>query len=185
MKKQKQQQKDWAEQIRDLLQAVEVAREDLGDSVNKYRDGEDLERGLRCLGDDLARISHLADQLYQNMYVIPIRRMFSLDRMNITRQQYSLARAAGLELFTAKGLKICPVDDYEVYQHCCYENEEMVCFVDPDENPPVETVDKKTGHTLVRLRVARSPEELEAKCLRPEQRRFFEKYRPDALARFQ
>jgi len=35
----------------------------------------------------------------------------------------------------------------------------------------------------VRLRLALSPEELELKHLRPEQKRFFETYRPDVLAR--
>lgn len=183
MKKQKKQEPDWPEQVQELRVACWAALEDLAELEEEYRDGEDIEGSLKRFRDELDAVYRLSDRLHETMCVIPIRKMFSVDRINITEREYHLTRAAGFKLVTAKGLGICPLDDFDVYRMCVYEDDKMVCFLNPDESPKVKTVDKKTGVTHIRLRIARSPEELEAKHLGPEQRQFFTKYRPDVLAR--
>jgi hypothetical protein len=183
MKKQKRQEQDWTKRLRKHRENCELTRDALMELDQEFEDGGDLRPLLHRLRNQIREICGDAGWLHETICVAPIRTAFSLNRMNITEQQYWFLRAAGLELFTAKTLGIAPLSDYEVYQNCVYEDDEIVCFVDPDETPEVETVHKKTGSTSIRIRLAHSPEECKLRHFRPEQKRFFAKYRPDVLAR--
>ena len=180
--KQKKISENWSKQICKLNEIAEAALSDLDEFEEcgitvKVEDSEESLRG------QLHKIKSLAFKLHETLISNPIRTAFSKDRISLSEQDYWLLRAQGLKLFTAKRVGISPVSDYEVYKNCIYEDEEKVCFLDPDETSEVETVDKKTGHIKIRFRISRSPEELELKHLRPEQKEFFAKYRPDVLAR--
>ena len=185
MKKQIKSVKDWPEHLQNHRQNCELVFEDLATLKQELQDGRDTKLSLQHLKEGLLRIRQEAEWLHGALTTEPIQRIFSPDRANLTEQQYYLLRAAGIMLPPATSLRISPVDDYEVYRYCIYEDDKRVCFVHPDENPVVETVDEKTGYTKIRIRLAISPEEIELKHLRPEQREFFAKYRPDVLERIQ
>ena len=92
----------------------------------------------------------------------------------------------GFGLFTAKSMGVSPIDDFEAYRLGVYEDDVSVCFMDPNETPDTVTViNKRTGRERVRIRLAQSPEECAIRYLRPEQRSFYTKHRPDVLARMQ
>jgi hypothetical protein len=183
MKKKKKQPENWSQDIFKLSELADSAISTLSDfekDSGEIVKAPDSEQPLR---EQLWEMKWLVSKLHENLVAAPVRTAFSYGRLNLTERQYWLLLADGLELFTAKKLGISPVSDYDCYKMCVYKNEQEVCFMDPDETPEVETVDRKTGHKRIRFRLARSPEELEAKHLRPEQREFFKKYRPDVLAR--
>jgi len=135
---------------------------------------------------EMQQIKKEADSLDEIMCKDPIRRAFSVDRLNLTERQYYLLRAAGFHVFTAETLGLLWISDYDAYRLCVYENGTSVSFMDPRETLDVVTIaDGETGRGIAQMRLARSPEECQIRHLRPEQRDFFAKYRPDVLARMQ
>lgn len=185
MKKKEKKQNDWAERLASHRAACDMAFEELDKLVQEFQDGENIQKPLDRFRENMREIRRSAEQLHEELYTVPIRKICSVERRNITEQQYLLARAAGLGLFTAQGLGISPVSDYEVYRNYVYEDDEAVRFMDPDETPDVKTPNKKTGGYRIRIRLACSPEETGLAHYTPEQREFFAKYRPDVLARAQ
>jgi len=185
MKKRKTQEQDWTKRLQKHREDCDLTREALLELDREFEDDGDLRPLLHRLRDQIREICGDAIWLHETMCAAPIRTAFSLERMNITEEQYWFLRAAGLEFITAKGLGIAPLSDFEVYKNCVYEDDKTVCFLDPDETPEVKSVNKKTGRTSIRIRLARSPEECHLKHFRPEQKQFFAKYRPDVLARAQ
>jgi hypothetical protein len=183
MKKKIKQPENWSQDIyklNDIADSVIFNLRKFEKNSGEVIKAPDSNRPLR---EQVWEIKWLASKLHEVLLAGPIRTVFSADRLNLTAQQYFLLRARGFELFTAKQLGISPVGDYECYRMCVYKNEQAVCFMDPDETPEVKTVDNKTGHKRIRIRLAHSPEECELKHLRPEQREFFTKHRPDVLER--
>jgi len=176
MKKQIEQATDWFVQIGELNWLIEAAIDDLHEFEKASGERVEAEDSDQPLLQQLKNIKAAAHRLHDVLCVAPIRTAFSVNRMNITRQQYWLLRAAGLTFPTAKDLGICNVDDYEVYRNSIYEDDVMVCLMDPNE---------KTGSTKIRIRLAMSPEELNIKNLRPKQKEFFKRNRPDVLERMQ
>jgi len=81
-------------------------------------------------------------------------------------------------MFTAKGLGLGQVDDYEVHRNLCYQDDEKYCYINSAAKP--QDPDTKEAP----WRIGLPPEELDVKDLRAEQRRFFERYLPDVLQRF-
>lgn len=179
----KRKEQDWPKRLQSHRENCGIASEDLDELVEAYENGSDIQPSLRNLRKELLRMHREATWLHETLCAIPLKKIFSVDRINLTKQEHHLLQAAGIDLFTTKRIGICQVDDFEVYKNCVYENDDMVCFVDPNETPVFERVDKKTGRTQVRIRVAESPEEIDLKHLRPEQKEFFAKYRPDVLHR--
>lgn len=185
MKKKEKKQNDWTKLLASHRATCDIALEELDKLVQEFQDGENIQKPLSRFRENMREIRRGAEQLHEELYIVPIRKFFSVERRNITEQQYLIARAAGLGLPTAHELGISPVSDYEVYCNCVYEDDRSVCFIDPDETPQVKTVDKRTGKTSIRIRLALSPEETRLAHYTPEQREFFAKYRPDVLTRAQ
>ena len=180
MKKQKKEQKKWPDQLRELVDACCETLE-IVDEVD-----EDMSQAeLLSLRKELGKVKRMADQLRSSMCTIPASKAFSLNRMSMTEQEYYLLCAAGCKLFTANGLGLSPFSDYEAFIHCCYEDDEKVCYIDPAEKPPVADEKKKTEKFTIRMRLGCSPEELHIKYLRPEQKEFFQELLPDVYDRFQ
>jgi hypothetical protein len=162
-----------------------VAMREIVDQIEAdYRAGNDIKAALSELRGKVRALQASADRVHDKMAIAPLRHMFSADRLNLTEKEYYLARAAGLGFITPKSLGVSPVTDFEVYRLSVYEDANTVCFMDPNENSNVETVDpKRPDHISIRLRGAISPEETERKYYRPEQEQFFAKHRPDVLSR--
>lgn len=184
MKKNKTRKIDWVKHL-------DRHREQCGEIANtvehiqaEYQAGNDIETALSELAAQVRARQQGAEDLHDRMVIAPLRHMFSGDRLNLTEEEYYLVRAAGFGFITPKSLGVSPVTDFEVYRLSVYEDANTVCFMDPDENPNVETVDpNKPGRITIRLRAAISPEETERRYYRPEQEQFFAKYRPDVLTR--
>jgi len=185
MKKKGKKQNDWTELLASHRAACDIAFEELDKLVQEFQDGENIKKPLDRFRKRLLEIQRGAIQLHEELYTVPIRKICSVERRNITEQQYLLARAAGFPLLTAQAIGIAPVSDYEAYLNCIYEDDKTVCFMDPDETPQVKTVNKRTGKRRIRIRLACSPEETRLAHYTPEQREFFNKFRPDVLARAQ
>ena len=183
MKGKTKKQKSWTERLRSHRENCIIVLEELRELNRIYQNGMDVQRLLQHVIKTMEQIQTEADRLHGEVCIVPLRMMFSANRVKITKHQYWLIRATGFEMFTAKKLGICPVDDYDVYKNCLYKDNGRVCFICPDKMPAMETVNKKTGGTRLRRRIACSPEETALQYYRPEQKRFFSKYRPDVLAR--
>ena len=179
-KQQKKEQKKWQDQLRELFDACCETLE-IVDGVD-----EDMSWGeLRSLRNKLVRVKRMADQLKSSMCGTPASKILSLNRRSMTEQEYYLLCATGCKLFTANELGLSPVSDHEAFIHCCYEDDEKVCYIVPTEKPPVRNEEKKTGKFTIRMRLGCSPEELHVKYLRPEQKKFFQELLPDVYDRFQ
>jgi len=92
--------------------------------------------------------------LHETLCAGPATKLFLVDRIKLSKQDFFLLQAFGAKLPMVKTLGICDFDDYELYAMCVYEDEEKVCFMYPDETPDVGTFDEKTGHGHIRLRIA-------------------------------
>ena len=185
MKKKEKKQNDWTELLASHHAACDIAFEELDKLVQKFQDGEIIQKPLDRFMKNMREIRWGAEKLHEELYIVPIRKICSVERRNITEQQYLLARVAGFPLLTAQAIGIAAVSDYEVFLNCIYKDDKIVCFMDPDEAPQVKTVNKRTGKRHIRIRLARSPEETRLAEYTPEQREFFNKFRPDVLARAQ
>ena len=183
MKRKMKEQESWTERLRSHQVNCALALVYLEELAQKCQNDKDVQPLLQRVKKAMEQIQMEADRLHEEMCLVPVRTMFSMDRLKLSKQQYWLLRAAGVEIFTAKRLGICPVDDYDVYRNCIYEDDKRVFFVDPNETPNMETPDKEARVIRVRARIACSPEETALQHYRPEQKRFFSKYRPDVLAR--
>ena len=185
MKNQSKEVTNWASQLQNHRQNCRMLQQRVEEVKTQYTAGANVLPLLRKLKDSLRGIVSESDWLQETLCAGPARKLFSKDRNKLTIQQYWLLRARGVQVPTVKSLGICGVDDYDVYEMCIYEGNDVICLMDPNETPEVTTVDNKTGIRHTRLRLSSSPEELKLRHLRPEQREFFAKYSTDVLARMQ
>lgn len=182
MKKQSKRLKQWPDAITELLRVSELALETLKSLKQQVGKNSKVLTALYPLSKQLDEIQNAAKEIRQITCRSPAEKFLAGKRM--IEPEYYFMRALGCHLCTAKGLGLSPVDNYEVFISCCYEDDEISTYTNPAEKPPVPEVDKKTGQEIVRIRIGRSPEELQAKYLRPEQHQFFEKFLPDVLKKF-
>ena len=185
MKKEEKERIEWPQQVQSHRESCRMAERELARLDEALDTGADVQPLVSQLQEMMQEIRQTADHLCETLVVGPAKKVFSIDRINLSSEQYHLLQAAGAAFPTVKSWGICDVDDFELYAMCVYEDDEKVCFMAPDETPEVDTFDEKTGRGRIRLRMACSPEELKLKHLRPEQRAFFEKYRPDVIQRMQ
>jgi hypothetical protein len=132
---------------------------------------------LQQLESELAKIQEAQREAFEYYFAGLVQRWFKAKPL--TREEYHLVAACVGSFMTAKQLGLSEIDDYDVYSLLCYEDDTCWCYIDPFARPR----DPSSG--TVGLRVGRPPEELKASALRPEQREFFARYFPEALARFQ
>ncbi len=178
----KQEAMDWHSQLQQLSQRCDAVSELWPELDRRLHGGGDIRSLLARIRDEMGQITKETHDLHETMVIRPIRRMFSPDRLNVTEQQYLLARAAGFNSFTTKSLGVSPISDYEAYRLCVYEDDEIVWFWHPDQTPPGP--DRHEGNiVVVRGKAALSPEEIDTAHLRPEQLEFIRKHRPDILPR--
>jgi hypothetical protein len=98
--------------------------------------------------------------------------------MPLTREEYYLCRAMGVDFGTARELGLSCIDDYEVYGMLCYEDDKWIGYI----NVHLTSRDREAERQALRL--GRSPEECRRRFLRPEQDAFFREHLPGVYARF-
>jgi hypothetical protein len=183
MKKEEIGQKTWITHLQNHLESCRQALEDIEKLEEKNKFNPDALVLLQQIWKMMEEIQRGADHIYEEIVSIPLSTMCSVNRLQLTKEQFYLTRAAGIDLFNPKRLGICTVDDFEVFKYCIYENSEGVGFMDPNEKPVKKLKLKKTGKSHIRLRLSCSPEETCLENYRPEQIRFFKEFRPDVIAR--
>ena len=183
MKRKKKQDCNWPQILQNHSMVCEAVKRGLEELDRMLQDGEDITDVVGSLRKSVLRMHREAELLSKMLIESPVRRIFSADRLNVTDQQLLFARAAGFSCFTAKSLGVSPITDYEAYRLCVYEDDKRVWFLHPDERPA--SPPRRKGNTIfVHGKAALSPEEVDPDYLRPEQFKFFTKYRPDVLPRF-
>lgn len=175
---------DWTDLLTEMVQYSEALRWYIKDLQSEYGTSGCTAQQLDHVDEDVKAMARLADLLHDTLVSGPARRMMSLDRENLTEKQYHIICAAiGPFCPTAQSLGLIDMSDLEVYQHCVYEDDGKVCFMDPEESPLDKAKDVGQSNSF-RARMAVSPEECHVKHLRSEQRKFWKKFRPDVFARF-
>lgn len=136
MKKKNERNHNWVQMLQNLQQTCGQVKVYLEKLENACEAGEDVAVLVRQLRKVTLQACREADQLPEVLFESPVRRIFSADRLNVTKQQLQLACAAGLDCLTAKSLGVSPISDYEAYRPCVYEDDKEVAFSHPDETPP-------------------------------------------------
>ncbi len=176
MKNQDKQPGKWREHVRCLIQVAEEAMRTARRLERQAGESSKVQASLRSLSKQLEEIGNSANNIYQISCIGPAEKVLAGRLM--TEQEYFFLRASGCHMFTAKGLGLGQVDDYEVHRNLCYKDDEKYCYINPAAKP--QDPDSKEAP----WRIGLPPEELNLKDLRAEQRRFFEKHLPDVLQRF-
>ena len=176
MKKQNKQSEKWCEHIHNLMQVSEQAIQIARRFERHAGESSKLQAPLRSLYKQLDEIRISVDRLYQMSCAGPAAKVIA--GTLLTEAEYFFLRAGGYHMFTAEGLGLAPVGDYEVHRNLCYQDDEKCCYINPGAKP------QDPNSKEVPLRIGLPPEELNLRDLRPEQQQFFEKYLPDVLQRF-
>src|SRR5262249_4305371 len=96
----------------------------------------------------------------------------------LTREEYYLCRAMGLDFGTAREGGLAVLDDYEVYRMLCYEDEAWRGYINIYLEP------RASSPTPLAVRFGRSPAECRRSCLRSDQAAFFREHLPSVYQRF-
>jgi hypothetical protein len=160
--------------IDDIAHGVQATLEDLEQGEISVDEFQDL---LPSLIRHMKRIRRIANTINGRMVRNPGRKL--LRGETLTEQEYFFLRTGGVHLNTAHQLGLSPLDEYAIYRHLCYEDDKVICCVNPEPMP------EKAPENVIRVRMGKAPEELHDTHLRPEQRDFFEEHLPGLWARFQ
>ncbi|MEI6269659.1 MAG: hypothetical protein WCP01_12325 [Methylococcaceae bacterium] len=94
-------------------------------------------------------------------------------------------------LLAAQGIMIIPSESgfqeaYEEFSHFLYEDNEQRGYISPSEQPDPPPVPTEIGGWTQRvgLRIGIVPEVVRTSFLRPDQKDFFKKFRPNLFSRF-
>jgi hypothetical protein len=104
----------------------------------------------------------------------------------LDREQFHLLCSLEALDYSSKTVGLSEYDDFEVYEHFCYEDGERTAYIDP---APAAAMDSEcsAGTVGTKVRVGGpviAPEDIDWQRLRTEQRAFFERYLPDIAKRF-
>lgn len=175
----------WAEEIRENLNSARRALEafrkiEMWASRNVP---EALESHLAALSRELNEVSSNAEQAVERYWAEPMEKV--LAGFPLSREQYHICRAMGMNIGTAREVGLSGWDDYEVYRMLLYEDDKQYVYINIHEKPR-EAVRLEDGSIVSKahLRFGQSPEECRRRFLRPEQQTFFVEYLPDVYARF-
>jgi len=138
---------------------------------------DEFQDSISSLVQHIKRIRRIADAINGRMVRSPSKKLLAGE--TLTEQEYFFIRTGDVHLNTAHQVGLSPIDEYAIYRHLCYEDDNVICCINPEPIP------EETPDNVVQVRWGINPEELHAKHLRPEQRDFFEEHLPDLLARFQ
>ncbi|MGD0572453.1 MAG: hypothetical protein ABSB11_05475 [Sedimentisphaerales bacterium] len=182
MKIRKEQSEEWCGNINKIIQAVDEAAEDLEAIEKQLGYSVQATDSDQTLWARLRKVKALADKIHEYFCRSWVGKMAAGQPM--TEKEFRLMQASGCVGYTAKNFGLSPVSDYEVFMHCCYEDDKGSCYINPGKKRPVFETDAKTGNKYIRIQFGRYPEELHTKNLRPKQRVFFETHLPAVYRRF-
>jgi hypothetical protein len=182
MKKKNKKLMNWGDEIRDLIQKVEEAKDELRGYEEETGEIVKGPVSRQRLWNHLSDIEVVTYQIF-NRYCRSLAAKLAAHE-ELTEEDFYLLQAGGCRLWSVKDLGLSPVDDYELHLQCCYEDEQTRTYIFPGDKPPFEKIDKKTGRRHIRIRIGRSPEEISWDNLRESQKKFFQRYLPDVAARF-
>ncbi|HEX7114915.1 MAG TPA: hypothetical protein VF193_07270 [Steroidobacter sp.] len=178
----------WADQLRDLIGAAERASAAVryirawvwenvvaGDVVPRVMP-EPLESHLTGLEHDLGGIGELARALFGRLSSDPSGKL--LAGWPLSREEYYLVRALGVDFGGARELGLTDLADYEVYRMLCYEDDDQWSYINVHLRPR-EREPRRIG-----ARFGRPPEECRRRALRSEQVTFFRDRLPEIYKRF-
>jgi hypothetical protein len=161
-----------------------VCRNIVADDVVPREVPEPLASHLKALAQELDRARGAAAQAFDRYSDGPLEKM--LHGWLLSREEYYLCRAMGMDFGTARELGLSEFEDYDVYRMLRYEDDKRLTYINVHEVQ--ETLQKETppeGVTeKIHLRFGSPPEECKRRYLRPEQQEFFLNYLPRVYARF-
>jgi hypothetical protein len=180
---------NWADEIRDILRAIERALRELTSDLWDNTTASDVwprklpgDAGslLGTLHAELDQCRQSAHEAFDRYSSGPCAN--ALTGRPLSREQYYLCRAMGADFGTAPEVGLAGLDDYGVYQMLCYEDDERWAYIDIHLAPRKPT--RPGPSTRVSARFGRAPKECRRRYLRPEQHDFFREHLPDVYDRF-
>lgn len=178
----------WTDQLRDLIGAADRAadaardikawasQEAMGSDKLPLEMPETLSSRLTAIERDLGEIGELAGALFARLSVDPSGKL--LAGRPLSREQYYLVRALGVDFGGAQEVGLTDLSDYEVYRMLCYEDDQRFSYINVHRSPR-DPPSKRVG-----ARFGMSPEECRRRYLRPEQVTFFRDRCPEIYQRF-
>lgn len=130
---------DWVTEVRDILSAIDQADRALRDVThwiwaNVVADDvwprtlpESVASHLDMLRGQLDQIRRAADEAFSRLSSEPSRK--ALLGLPMTREEYYLCRAIGVDFGTAQEVGLVGFNDYEIYQMLCYEDDSRRCYI--------------------------------------------------------
>lgn len=177
-----------ADQLRDLIGAADRASAAVRDirawawenvvasDVVPRETPEPLQSYLTGLERDLGETGELARALFDRLSSDPSRKLLS--GQPLSREEYYLVRALGVDCGGAQEVGLTDLADYEVYRMLCYEDDQRWSYINV-HLPPREPQPQQVG-----ARFGRAPEECRRRNLRPDQVTFFRDRLPEIYRRF-
>lgn len=179
---------DWVAEIRNILSTIDRADQALQNVTQWAWDNvvgrdvvpralpEPVKSYLDALQGQLHEVRRAADQAFSRLSSEPSGK--ALAGLPLTREEYYLCCAMGIDLGTAREVGLVGFDDYEVHQMLCYEDDEWRGYIN------VHLAPRGPEPTRVAARFGRCPEECRRRFLRPEQHSFFREHLPVVYRRF-
>ena len=167
--------KDWADEFDDIRKKLSNARniiENIADLMPF--DVPELGDIHQDLHDSLGTIENLRWRLCSN----PLERL--LTGQQLTREEFYILAAQGiLKIPSAAGRG----EAFEEFGCYLYEDEERKGFIDPSENTEAELVEEDSTQAT-QPQIGIMPEDVRKSRLSPDQKAYFQKYKPDLFSRF-
>ncbi len=179
----------WLEDLRSAKSAIKSAGQSIRDvRAWVYQNGTrqfplELDQSFEALDKSLQNAATFVGAIDETNTSLMTK---ALSGQRLSRVQFHLLSALGVLNYTNKTAGLSEYDDYEVFQHFCYERGEDHAYITPDMEPlePSVTVDGTTTYKVRAFAPGRPPEEIPLDHLKAEQRLFFERYLPNVVARF-
>jgi len=152
----------------------------VGNDVLPREMPEPLNANLAALAEELDAVRRAAENASSYFAPGPLALLHGLP---LSRAEYFIYQARGMEFGTAREVGLSRFDDYYVYQMLCYQDEESRGYINVNLTP-IDPNSSTDGVRVVGMRFGRAPEECRRRHLRPEQEHFFRQYLPTVYVRF-
>jgi len=180
----------WDDQIKSTTEIVQKSRGDIskilkelkGYSPDTYQFEElagRITESLHQLDKNLLSLENISKDLFNRLSSDPVGKYMM--GKSLTQEEYYILKAINIPIWDASVISDIGLNDYEVFQMFCYEDEERSCYINPGIKP--STHSPATGEIL-ELEIGCAPEDLDINSLRLEQREFFKTYFPFVYKQF-
>jgi hypothetical protein len=141
---------------------------------------KELPEILHDLDEELRKIEKTSRELRDYFCSLPLRKLFT--GLPLTREEFYLLAAGGAITIPS----VSGEGPYEEFMYYLYEDSERCGYISLSENPSDQFVDMQDGGwgSGGPMTFGVIPEDVDASCLRSDQREFFKKHRPELYQRF-